>query len=126
LGRTVKALLADGASYTSYTYQGNFTTVIDPAGKRKQYARDAFGNLVTVLEPDPTAIPVPGPPLTPPPYPVTGAPTGMLLTSYSYDQVNHLTQVAMPRNTASGPYTRSARSTIPPKATRPWCCPRCG
>jgi hypothetical protein len=26
----------------------------------------------------------------------------MLLTSYTYDQVNHLTQVAMPRNTANG------------------------
>ena len=57
LGRTTKVLLADGASHTTYTYQGNFTTVVDPAGKWKQYANDALGNLVTVLEPDPTANP---------------------------------------------------------------------
>ena len=55
-------LLADGASYTQYVYQGNFTTVIDPASKSKQYASDALGNLVTVLEPDPMANPVPGRP----------------------------------------------------------------
>jgi YD repeat-containing protein len=30
LGRTVKVLLADGASFTTYTYQGNFTTITDP------------------------------------------------------------------------------------------------
>src|ERR1017187_7862608 len=53
LGRTVKVLLADGASATTYTYQGNFTTVTDPAGNWKRYASDAFGNLVTVIEPDP-------------------------------------------------------------------------
>ena len=94
--------MADGASYTTYTYQGNFTTVVDPAGKWKQYANDAFGNLVTVLEPDPTANPVLGPPASPPAYPVGAAPTGMLLTSYAYDQLNHLTQVAMPRSTANG------------------------
>jgi len=76
-------------------------------GKWKQYASDALGNLVTVLEPEPTANPVPGPPTTPPAYPVTATPTGMLLTSYTYDQVNHLTQVAMPRNTANGPYTQT-------------------
>ena len=52
LGRTTNVLLADGASHTQYVYQGNFTTVIDPAGHLKQYASDAFGNLVTVLEPD--------------------------------------------------------------------------
>jgi len=81
--------------------------VIDPAGNWKQYASDALGNLVTVLEPDPLANPVPGPPGTPPAYPVTAAPTGMLLTSYTYDQVNHLTQVAMPRNTANGMKTQT-------------------
>jgi YD repeat-containing protein len=102
-----RRIWADGASYTTYTYQGNFTTVVDPAGKWKQYASDAFGNLVTVLEPDPTANPVPGPPATPPAYPVTAAPTGMLLTSYTYDQVNHLTQVAMSRNTADGMVTQT-------------------
>jgi uncharacterized protein RhaS with RHS repeats len=54
LGRTVKVLLPDGASNTQCTYQGNVTTVMDPAGKWKQYFNDAFCNLVAVLEPDPT------------------------------------------------------------------------
>jgi RHS repeat-associated protein len=44
---------------------------------------------------------------TPPAYPVTAAPTGMLLTSYTYDHVNHLTQVAMPRNTSNGMKTQT-------------------
>jgi RHS repeat-associated protein len=108
LGRTVKVLLADGASYTTYTYQGNFTTITDPAGNWKQYANDTFGNLVTVLEPDPLANPLlTTPPANPPAYPVTTAPTGMLLTSYTYDQLNHLTQVSMPRNTGGGPVTQT-------------------
>ena len=98
LGRTVTVTLPDGASKTQYIYQGNVVTVTDPAGKWKQYASDAFGNLRTVLEPDPTASPVPSPPNPPPAYPLTTAPAGMLLTSYSYDQVNHLTNVSMPRN----------------------------
>jgi YD repeat-containing protein len=98
LGRTVNVLLPDGASHTTYTYQGNFTTITDPAGNWKQYASDAFGNLVTVIEPDPTVNPVVGAPSPPPAYPVTAAPTGTLLTTYTYDQLNHLTQVAMPRN----------------------------
>jgi len=106
LGLTINVLLADGASHTTYTYQGNFTTVTDPAGNWKQYASDAFGNLVMVLEPDPTANPVPGPP-TPSTYPVTAAPTGMLRTTYTYYQLKHLTQVAMPRNTANGLVTQT-------------------
>jgi RHS repeat-associated protein len=106
LGRTVNVLLPDGASHTAYTYQGNFTTITDPNNNWKQYASDAFGNLVTVLEPDPTVNPVVGPPNPPPSYPVTGAPSGMLLTTYTYDQLNHLTQVAMPRSTIHGMKTQ--------------------
>ncbi len=108
LGRPVKILLADGASYTSYIYQGNFTAVVDPANNWKLYAKDALGNLVTVLEPDPLATPlVTSPPSPPPAYPVTAAPAGMLLTTYTYDQFNHLTQVAMPRSTANGMKTQT-------------------
>jgi YD repeat-containing protein len=104
LGRTVNVLLADGASHTTYVYQGNFTTVTDPAGNWKQYASDAFGNLVMVLEPAPPANPAPP---TPPTYPVTTAPTDMLLTTYTYDQFNHLTQVSMPRSTSNGVVTQT-------------------
>ena len=79
---------------------------------------------MTVLEPDPTANPVPGPPNPPPAYPVTTAPTGMLLTGYTYDQLNHLTLVSMPRSTAGGPvtqtrtfvYTPTTYSTLIPPA----------
>src|ERR1017187_2230483 len=110
--------LAEDTSQTTYTYQGNSSTVTDPAGKWKQYANDALGNLATVLEPDPTANPVPGPPASPPAYPVTAAPTGMLLTSYAYDQVNHLTQVAMPRNAANGMVTQTRTFVYDPTTQR--------
>jgi RHS repeat-associated protein len=107
LGRTVNVLLADGASSTTYLYQGNVTTVTDPAGKWKQYLNDAFGNLVTVIEPDPAVNPVvPAGPISTNPLPA-----GYLLTSYTYDQFNHLTQVAMPRNTANGMKTQTRTFT---------------
>ena len=75
-------------------------------GNWKQYATDAFGNLVMVMEPDPTQHPVVGPP-APSTYPVTSAPSGTLLTTYTYDQFNHLTLVSMPRNTANGMKTQT-------------------
>jgi uncharacterized protein RhaS with RHS repeats len=31
-------------SQTTYAYQGNQTTVTDPAGKWKQFTSDVFGN----------------------------------------------------------------------------------
>ena len=43
---------ADG-SVTSYVYQGNTTTIADPAGKWKTYTSDAMGNLIQVTEPAP-------------------------------------------------------------------------
>jgi len=101
LGRTTKITLPDG-SVTQYLYQGNVTTVTDPAGNWKQYTNDVFGNLVTVLEPDPAhpgTPPVPATsqyPLTP-----TTAPASTLFTGYTYDPLNHLTQVNMPRSTGT-------------------------
>ena len=92
------------------------TAVTDPAGHWKQYARDALGNLRTVLEPDPTANPVPGPPNPPPAYPVSSAPTGTLLTVYTYDLLNHLIQVSMPRTVSdrnSGALDSAAPATGP-------------
>jgi RHS repeat-associated protein len=112
LGRTTKVTLPDG-SVTQYLYQGNVTTVTDPAGNWKQYTNDVFGNLVTVLEPDPAH------PGTQPPtpatsqYPLTAAPNGSntLFTGYSYDQLNHLLQVNMPRSTGTQTRTFSYNST---------------
>ena len=88
IGRTLSTVQPDGASTTSYSYAGNVTTVIDPAGKWKQYTNDAQGNLVTVTEPDPA-----------------NQPGGTVTTSYSYDWMKHLSGVTMPR--AGATQTRS-------------------
>ena len=61
----------DGVSVTRYAYQGNQTTVTDPAGKSKTYTSDANGNLTQVSEPNPAG--------------------GTLVTLYTYDSLNHLT-----------------------------------
>ena len=79
IGRTVSVTLPDGASKTSYTYQGNWTTVIDPAGNWKQYEKDSFGNLIAVVEPDPSA----SKPLTTPPSTPSTTAASTLLTSYA-------------------------------------------
>jgi YD repeat-containing protein len=88
IGRTVSTVQPDGASTTTYSYAGNLTTVTDPAGKWKQYTNDVLGNLVTVVEPDPA-----------------NQPGGTLTTSYSYDWMNHVSGVSMPR--AGATQTRS-------------------
>jgi YD repeat-containing protein len=77
-GRTTRVALPDGSA-TTYAYQGNTVTVTDPAGKSKTFTNDAFGNLVGVLEPDPSL--------------------GNVNTVYSYDVLNHLIGVSMPRGT---------------------------
>ena len=51
LGRTVKVVLPDGASATTYAYSGNTTTITDPAQKWKKQTMDAFGNLTQMNEP---------------------------------------------------------------------------
>ena len=70
----------DGASSTTYAYAGNQTTVTDPAGNWKQMTNDVQGNLLSVVEPDPGSLP-----------------GGTLTTTYTYDWMNHLTGVSMPR-----------------------------
>jgi RHS repeat-associated protein len=80
-GRTLSVALPD-ASTTSYIYQGNTVKVTDPASKWKTFTMDAFGNLTSVVEPDPS-------------------PLGNVTTSYTYDVLNHLTQVSMPRGTTT-------------------------
>jgi YD repeat-containing protein len=76
LGRTTQKELPDG-SITHYSYAGNTVTVSDPAGKTKTFTIDALGNLTQVQEPDPTL--------------------GTVSTNYTYDILNHLIQVSMPR-----------------------------
>jgi len=53
LGRTLSVTLPGGTGTTGYAYQGNRTTVTDPAGKWKKYTSNAMGNLVQVTEPNP-------------------------------------------------------------------------
>ena len=76
LGRTTQVELPDG-SISHYSYSGNQVTVSDPAGKYKNFFTDALGNLYLVQEPDPTL--------------------GLVSTNYTYDILNHLIQVSMPR-----------------------------
>ena len=85
-GRTITITKPDGASVTTYAYAGNTTTVTDPAGKLKKNTSDSFGNLLTVTEPDPNS-------------------SGTLVTTYSYNVLNQLTQVYMPRS--NGAQTRT-------------------
>ncbi len=79
-GRTTSTVLPD-ASTTAYVYQGNTVKATDPAGKWKTFTMDAFGNLRSVLESDPSL--------------------GNVTTNYTYDVMNHLNQVSMPRGSAT-------------------------
>ena len=58
LGRTTSVALPDNSGTTTYSYQGNATTVTDPAGKWKKFTSDAFGNLTQVEEPNSGSAPV--------------------------------------------------------------------
>jgi RHS repeat-associated protein len=82
LGRTLTVQAPDGASTISSIYQGNTVQVTDPAGKWKKTASDMQGNTVQVTEPDP------------------GGGSG-LITNYTYDVMEHLTQVSMPRGSVT-------------------------
>ena len=81
IGRTLSVQLPDGASTTTYSYQGNLVTVTDPAGSWKKYTSDAFGRLTQVEEPNPAG--------------------GSYFTTYTYDLLDHLTGVSMPRPTGT-------------------------
>lgn len=82
-GRTLSVTLPDG-SVTKTVYQGNTTTITDPvgvanpaAGKWKKQTTDAMGNLTLVTEPNPAG--------------------GADWTSYTYNSLNQVTGVSMPR-----------------------------
>jgi RHS repeat-associated protein len=86
-GRTLTTTLPDG-SVTTYLYQGNTTKTTDSAGKWKKQTADAFGNLTTVNEPNPAG----------------GAD---FVTTYTYNTLNQMTQVSMPRPYQGGTYTQT-------------------
>jgi YD repeat-containing protein len=93
LGRTTQKELPDG-SITHYSYAGNTVTVNDPASKTKTFTIDALGNLTQVQEPDPTL--------------------GTVSTNYTYDILNHLIQVSMPRgsNTQTRTFNYNTGTTV--------------
>jgi YD repeat-containing protein len=104
LGRITQDLLPDGSA-TLYKYSGNTTTVTPPSNNPsnpvspwKRYTTDAQGNLTSVSEPDPTL--------------------GTVTTSYSYDVLNHLTQVTMTRNGTTQTRTFRYNSGSPTPSTR--------
>ena len=77
----LRQVAPDGSVTASYAYAGNTTTVTDAAGKWKTFTTDGMGNLTQVVEPNPAG--------------------GTFSTTYTYDVVNHLTQVTMPRGTTT-------------------------
>jgi RHS repeat-associated protein len=102
IGRTVKTTLQDGSVSTS-SYTDNAVTVTDPAGKQRKGISDALGRLTSVYEPDPTN----GNSLT-------------LLTSYTYNVFNQLTNVSQSVQTRSYVYDalgRLSSSTTPEAGT---------
>jgi len=88
MGRTTSTVAPDGST-TTYTYNGNTVQVTDPAGHYKIFTMDAFGNLIQVSETDPSL--------------------GGVTTTYTYDMLNHLTGVSMPRGSTT--QTRSFKYT---------------
>jgi len=81
LGRTTSVVAPDGSVTASYAYAGNTTTVTDAAGKWKTFTTDGMRNLTQVVEPNPAG--------------------GTFSTTYTYDVVNHLPQVTMPRGSTT-------------------------
>jgi RHS repeat-associated protein len=75
LGRVTRVTLPDNSTVQT-SYSGSTVTVTDQVGRQMQRQTDGLGRLVTVLEQDPA---------------VGGAPS--VATSYTYDYLDHLTQV---------------------------------
>ena len=93
LGRTTSTVAPDGST-TTYAYSGNVVTVTDPAGKWKKFTTDSLGNLITVQEPDPSL--------------------GTVSTNYTYDILDHLVTVSMPRgsNTQTRTFNYTSSRTV--------------
>ncbi|MFN0103858.1 MAG: hypothetical protein ACKV2U_17470, partial [Bryobacteraceae bacterium] len=77
----VSVVAPDGASTTSYLYQGNTTKVTSAAGKWKTHEVDVMGNLTKVTEPNPLG--------------------GDFVTTYTYTEKNQLWTVTMTRPTGT-------------------------
>jgi RHS repeat-associated protein len=99
-GRTTSIALQDtpnSTSTTTYSYTGTVVYSVDPAGIQKSFGMDAFGNLQYVWEIDPD--PTPG---------------TVVQTQYTYDVLNHLTGVSMPRGATTQTRTFNYNSLTSP------------
>ena len=77
LGRTLSVALPNSTGVTTYLYQGNLVQATDPSGRWKKNYYDAFGNIAQVVEPNPAG--------------------GEVTTTYTYNALNQVTRVEMPR-----------------------------
>jgi YD repeat-containing protein len=98
-GRTLTVTAADGSA-AGYSYQGNTTTVTDPAEKWKTYTNDAFSNLTVVTEPRP------------------GGGTNYV-SNYTYNGANQLTNVQLVRDGYTQQRTSQWSGTDLVSATNP-------
>ena len=100
IGRTKSVQAPDGASTSGYVYSGATVKTTDPAGKWKLFTSDAAGNLIQVNEPNPAG----------------GAD---YVTTYTYDMVNRLRTVAMPRPTGTQSRSFTYTGALLTSATNP-------
>lgn len=102
LGRTTSVTLPDN-SVSNFTYATNTTTSADPAGIQRKSTVDGAGRLSSVWEPDPT-----------------NNNTLTLQTSYSYNVLDDLTQIAQSSQTRTFAYDALGRllSATTPEAGR--------
>jgi RHS repeat-associated protein len=91
LGRPTSITLPD-ASVTNLTYSTNTTTAKDPAGNQRESVVDGVGRLSSVYEPDPT-----------------NNNSLTLQTSYTYNVLDELTQIAQSSQTRSYVYDALGR-----------------
>jgi RHS repeat-associated protein len=97
LGRVTKVIPADGSSssnYVGFSYSGNATTITDPTGKQQKTKSDALGHRTEVDEPDPA-----------------NSNSLTLVTTYTYDPMNNLTQISQGSQTRTYTFDDLGRKT---------------
>jgi YD repeat-containing protein len=92
LGRVTRITLPDNNALQA-TYGGGIVTLTDEAGRQTRRQLDGLGRLVTVMEQDPA---------------VGGAPS--IATNFTYDYLDHLTQVNQGGQTRAWKYDAAGRT----------------
>ncbi|MGH9814748.1 MAG: RHS repeat domain-containing protein [Candidatus Acidiferrales bacterium] len=97
IGRPTKVIPPDGtptANHIAYSYSGNATIVTDQSGKQRKFKSDALGRQIEVTEPDPA-----------------NNNSLTLVTSYSYDPMDNLTQITQGAQTRTYVFDGLSRKT---------------